>query len=317
MTTNKKPARSALGRGLSALISAKPVAVGNAALAQPTPAVIETEKGSHAVKYLNLLDILPGRSQPRHDFDEAELKELAESIKTLGVLSPILVRATTQADAVSPYEIIAGERRWRASKIAGLREVPAIVSEVSDKEALEIGLVENVQRAQLNPLEEARGYQRLMDEFSLTQKDIAERVGKDRTSVANSLRLLKLPQEVLDLLLSEKITMGHAKAILTVREPAAQASLARKVVSEGLSVRALEGIVSRVVVLDAGKITPAAKKPQTQESRPLYILEAIDRLRNVLGTKVEIKHQASGKGRIEIEYFSDQELDRLLEKISG
>lgn len=322
----KKPARNVLGRGLSALISAAPVSVvpsrinqdahpkremaapkvqGSAALSiEPETAPV----GDAGVKYVPIAKVVPNPKQPRRDFKEQELKELSDSIKTLGVLQPVLVRKT----AGDTFEIVAGERRWRAATAARLTQLPVIIRDLSDRETLEISIVENVQREDLNPVEEALGYQRLVDEFNLSQKDVADKVGKDRASVANLLRLLKLPQEVLALLKDGQITVGHAKAILSVREPAAQISLAKKVIAESLSVRALEAIVSRAVVLEAGR------KPKTGQGRVQArsaFPEVVDRLRNILGTKVSIIHSPAGRGRVEIEYFSEQELDRLVEII--
>lgn len=261
------------------------------------------------VDYLPIKDLTSNPGQPRQVFDEGELDQLADSIKTLGVLQPVLVRP--RKGLSGQYEIVAGERRWRAATKAELSYIPVIIRDMSDREALELGIVENVQRADLSPLEEARAYKRLIEEFSLSQKEVAAKVGKDRASIANYIRLLKLPHDVLDLLRTEKISIGHAKAILTVKEPGAQLSLARKVVKEGLSVRALEAIVSRVVVLDRNR----KKKKGTELSSKTDFPEALELLRRALGTKVAIKHKRSGKGKIEIDYFSEAELDRIVSKI--
>lgn len=324
---SKKPGRNVLGRGLSALISAAPVSVvpsrinpetapkrdtfapkveGSAALSIAP----ETKEGGEAgVRYVPLAKVIPNPKQPRREFKEQELKELSDSIKTLGVLQPVLVRKT----AGETFEIVAGERRWRAAGLAQLPQLPVIIRDLSDRETLEISIVENVQREDLNPVEEALGYQRLVDEFNLSQKDVADKVGKDRASVANLLRVLKLPTEVLNFLKDGQISVGHAKAIVSVREPAAQISLAKKVIAESLSVRALEAIVSRAVVLEgAGKKTKSQQgRVQARSAFP----EVVDRLRNILGTKVSIIHSPAGRGRVEIEYFSEQELDRLVEII--
>lgn len=371
-----KQTRSALGRGLSSLISSKPVSVvppaandasasntvslnsgflnhydGSAALesaagdinssrsteggaadvAAPATrasdsrisleAAARPESGStsEGVRYLSVSDLVANRDQPRKEFDETELRELSDSIKTLGVLQPILVRAqTTDAEPGKNrgYEIVAGERRFRAAQLAGLTQVPVIIRHLSEREVVEIALVENVQRADLSPLEEARGYNRLCEEFGLTQREIAERVGKDRATIANFLRLLALPPLILDLIRKGDISMGHAKAIMTVREPAVQVNLAKKIVAEGLSVRAIEAIVARSVVLPntSSKSKDAAKHPTTITPEVAAI---IDRLRGRLGTKVSVSHHVSGKGKIEIEYFSVSELERLIELIGG
>jgi ParB family transcriptional regulator, chromosome partitioning protein len=262
------------------------------------------------VRYLPLDKIGPNPFQPRKFFDDSELQELAASIRAMGVLQPILVRPPRiKGDEL--FEIVAGERRWRAARLASLSQVPVIIRQIGDKGSLEIALVENVQRANLNPIEEAEAYQNLVDEFSLNQQQISERVGKDRATVANYLRLLKLPQEAIELIRTEKLSMGHAKAILTVREPAVQLSLAKRCVSEGLSVRAVEDIVSRVVVLDAPK--KGQQRKQAQGEVAAVIAEVTDKLRNALGTKVSVSHRKTGRGRIEIEYFSEQELERLMD----
>jgi ParB family chromosome partitioning protein len=223
----------------------------------------------------------------------------------LGVLQPILVRPWAGG-----YQIVAGERRFRASIRAGLSQVPVIIKDLTDRETFEVALVENVQRLNLNPLEEARGYQRLMDEFNLSAQEVAARVGKDRATVANLVRILKLPTAVLEYLREGLITVGHAKAILTVKEPAAQTSLAQKVIDETLSVRALEAIVSREVILDEPKRVRGAKSVETSE-----FPEIEERLRNNLGTKVAIRRSKKG-GAIELHFFSDSELDRLIDILS-
>lgn len=327
----KTQPRSVLGRGLSALISSAPVplsravevehgssTVPNAVLAGRTERVEAVEPGpsagspgsAHGVTFLSVGKLIPNPKQPRQDFSESELSELADSIRTLGVLQPILVRPST-ANSGS-FEIVAGERRWRASQRAGLLEVPVIVKDLTDKETLEISIVENVQRENLNPVEQAIAYQRLLQEFNLGQQEVAERVGKDRASVANFLRLLKLPAEVLELVRKGELSTGHAKAILSVKEPTAQTSLARKVLKEDLSVRDLEAIVSRVVVLDSGR-RAKGKGAGAGEDSPFP--EVVDRLRGALATKVSLKHGKAGAGRIEIEYFSEAELDRLVEHL--
>ena len=332
LKNQKKPARSALGRGLSSLISApavsvvpptetpspQPLVVGQAALAAvPVESVVAGSDmiEGRAVHFVPVDKIVNNPAQPRQRFADDEIAELAGSIKTLGVLQPVLLRPCS-GEREGLYEIVAGERRWRASKLAGLTQVPALIKEMDDLETLEVALVENVQRSNLNPVEEAQGYQRLIDEFRLGQKEVAERVGKDRASVANYLRLLTLPQGVLKLLQEGAITMGHAKAILTVKEPTAQINLAKKAVDEALSVRALEAIVSRTVVLEAPKrpILKGEGRGRTVDGIPV---DVIDRMRNRLGTKVLVKHHRSGRGKIEIEYFSEQELDRLVELICG
>ncbi len=324
-TLKRKNPRKALGRGLSALISTPPVPVAEPAVRSeyfpvesatalqphnPLPESDAQEPRDFVHVQIDKLHNNP--DQPRQQFDVQELKELAASITTMGVLQPILVRPLPLgATGEQHYQIVAGERRWRAAKEAGLTHVPVLIKDLDERETLEIALVENVQRNDLNPVEEAKAYQRLVEQYNLTQEEVAEKVGKDRASVANFLRLLKLPQEVIDLLSDESISMGHAKVIMTVREPAVQRSLAKKVVDEQLSVRKLEEIVAGVVVLDA------KNREGRKKSREIAFPEVIDRLRQSLGTKVAIKHQRSGKGKIEISYFSEDELDRIVDLLSN
>lgn len=297
----------ALGRGLSALVSsAAPVSVVKPQMPENIGESTSVAEQSTGVLFVDVGRITANPDQPRHDFPEAEIIELSDSIRSLGVLQPILVRPVA-----SGYQIVAGERRFRAAIRAGLTQVPVIAKELSDKETFEIALVENVQRLNLNPLEEARGYQRLMDEFNFTAQEVSDRVGKDRATVSNLVRVLKLPPSVQDMLREGKISVGHAKAILTVKEPAAQASLAVKVIEEGLSVRALEAIVSREVVLDTPK---KGRISGVSVQAPAYP-EVEERLRNAVGTKVTIKKTKQG-GTIELHFFSDSELDRLIDILS-
>lgn len=313
----KKPAKMGLGRGLSALVStAAPVSVTpptiiSAPRSEPVNSNdVYFEGGERAVTFLPLTQIQPNPTQPRTEFSEQEIAELSESIRTLGVLQPILVRSNEQG---SGYQIIAGERRYRAATRAGLSQVPVLIKELSDKETLEVAIVENVQRQNLNPVEEAKGYQRLMDEFSLTSQEVAERVGKDRATVSNLTRILKLPTVVQEMVRDGRITVGHAKAILTVKEPVAQISLANKVIAENLSVRALESIVSRDVVLESPRKV-SAQTVAKRDAEPQHP-ELEERLRNALGTKVSI-HKTSRGGSIELHFFSDAELDRLVDILS-
>jgi ParB family chromosome partitioning protein len=320
----KKPGRSALGRGLSALVSATAVPVEAVAPAASEPqagvkpsnadtVTTYPQASAHvdsSAKSMNLMSISQLRAnpqQPRQDFSDQEIAELADSIKTLGVLQPILVRPLTGAPTAT-FQIVAGERRFRAAIRAGLSQVPVMIKDLSDKETLEIGIVENVQRQGLNPIEEALGYQKLIDEFSLTANEVAERVGKDRATVANTTRLLKLPPQIQEMLRDGRISVGHAKAILTVREPNAQINLANKIIAESLSVRAIESIVARDVVLEAPKkdVVNVMRK-----DRAAAYPELEERLRNALGTKVSIHRKRKG-GSIELHFFSDDELDRLV-----
>jgi ParB family chromosome partitioning protein len=321
-----KKGRVALGRGLSALISSTPVNI------RPTSEVQDDNSGAVAnspqgdtpqepanPRFLDRDLIIPNPAQPRKVFEEKDLAELAESIKTLGVLQPVMVRPA-KGENQGKYEIVAGERRWRASERAGLSQVPVIIRDLTDLESLEIALVENVQRANLNPIEEAKGYQNLMDQFSLGQQEVADRVGKDRATVANILRIIKLPDEVQALISSGALSLGHAKALLSVKDGRAQVSFAKKAVEEALSVRALETLVSQSAPLDGSKRAAmfgleegiAGKNKKGGTAFP----DIVDQLRRKLGTKVMIRHQNNGRGRIEIEYFSEAELGRIVESLA-
>jgi len=267
------------------------------------------------VKIVKVEQVKPNLNQPRKLFNQDELKELTESIRAYGLLQPILVRYVG-----GNYEIVAGERRWRAAIEAGLKEIPVIVKELSEKETVEIALIENLQRSQLSPIEEARGYRYLMEQFDLTQEEVAEAVGKNRATVANSLRLLKLPLELMTLIENGKLPLGHAKVLLSVRDEIAQSNLAAKVVEDGLSVRELEQMVARAKVLESRETIPAGKRAHLSspsiKSTPVYSA-VTDRLRNALGTKVRIIVRDQGRGTIEIEYFSESELDGIVDKIVG
>ncbi len=317
----KKNTRMALGRGLSALVStAAPVVVpvqvrepiSNADVASATSSAQAPKEEGEGVTYLDVSQIIANPTQPRQEFSEQEISELTESIKAFGVLSPILVRPYAGG-----YQIVAGERRFRASNRAGLTKIPVIIRDLGERETLEIAMVENIQRQSLNPIEEAKGYQRLIEDFSMTVQEVAERVGKDRATVANIARVLKLPAVVQDMVRDGRITLGHAKAILTVKEPVAQISLANKVIAENLTVRAIEAIVSREVVFDGPKKTSSGDETSSDRSSersseiPAYP-ELEERLRNALGTKVTIRKSRKG-GAIELHYFSDAELDRLVQ----
>jgi len=277
-----------------------------------SPSRTETSD-SRVPTVLPLSEIDNTPEQPRKHFSEEEIIELSESIKVHGILQPVLVRPKN-----GRYEIVAGERRCRAAKLAGLTEVPVIVKDLDEQETLKISLVENIQRQDLDAIEEAIGYQRLIQEFRLTQDQVAAATGKNRASIANALRLLKLPEAVRTMIVQRNLSFGHAKVILSVREPAVQLNLARKAVEEGLSVRQLEAIVSRVVVLDANKrakkVGPTANGNNMDV--PSFVRETIDNLRNLFGTKIKMRHSEKGSGTIEIEYFSEQELDRILDLMS-
>ena len=245
----------------------------------------------------------PNRTQPIKQFDEDALVELSESIKQFGILQPLLV-----SDKGDYYEIIAGERRWRAAKLAGLKEVPVIIKEFNDQQVVEISLIENIQREDLNPIEEAMAYKRLINEFKLKQDSIAERVSKSRTAVTNSLRLLKLDERVQQMLIDEMISAGHARAILAIPDKDKQASVAMKVFDEKLSVRETEKLVKHIVEPPKKK---AEKQVNTAEDAIYESLE--EKMKGIVGTRVFIHRKKNNKGKIEIEYYSRDELERIIE----
>ena len=245
----------------------------------------------------------PNRTQPRKQFDEDALVELSESIKQFGILQPLLV-----SDKGDYYEIIAGERRWRAAKLAGLKEVPVIIKEFNDQQVVEISLIENIQREDLNPVEEAMAYKRLIDEFHLKQDEIAERVGKSRTAVTNAMRLLKLSEKVQQMLIDEMITAGHARAILSIADKEKQESIAMKVFDEKLSVRETEALVKRM--LEPPK---TAKKSKFSSAEDAIYESLEEKMKSIMGTRVQIHRKKNDKGKIEIEYYSKDELERIID----
>ena len=257
--------------------------------------------------FLKLSSIEPNRDQPRNEFKEDSLLELAESMKEYGVLQPLLVQKKGDF-----YEIIAGERRWRAAKLADLKEVPVVIREYTKQQSMEIALIENVQREDLNPIEEAKAYQRLMQEFSLKQEEIAARVAKNRVTITNSMRLLKLDERVQDMLIQNQITGGHARALLSVEDPELQFQLAGKIVAESLSVREVEKLVKSL----SKKKEPKEKKEE-DVSLSLIFRELEDRMKSAMGTKVSINRKDKNKGRVEIEYYSEAELERIVELIES
>ncbi len=297
----KKTKRKALGRGLEALI---PRDHGNR-LSLAGQEQSEQQKTGFLECPLNRLH--PNEGQPRQGFDPEKLRELTESVKAHGVLQPILVRQLPDG-----YQIVAGERRWRAAKMAGLEKVPVVVKELSPSEELEASLIENIQREDLNPIEEAEAYQQLIDEHGLTQEAVARKVGKQRSSVANLLRLLRLPAEVKTFLLTGQIGMGHARAILGMVGSRAQASLARRVVDQQLSVRQCEALVRAV---PSAKKTKASARASAAAHSPDE-LRLIESLQRRLGTKIDLKPGKKG-GKMVIHYFTSGDLDRIIQVIEG
>ena len=260
-------------------------------------------KPGEPVQIVKLTKVEPSREQPRKQFDADALQELAESIKQFGVLQPLLVQKKEDY-----YEIIAGERRWRASKLAGLKEVPVIVKEFTEQEAVEISLIENIQREDLNPIEEAMAYKRLMEEFHLKQDAIAERVSKSRTAVTNSMRLLKLDDRVQQMLIDEMISTGHARALLALESKDAQAEAAVKVFDEKLSVRETERLVKELL----NPVQKKEEKPKNQAEELVY-KNLEEKIKQIIGSKVAINRRTDNKGKIEIEYYSQEELERIVE----
>lgn len=285
-----------LGKGLDALIPVSSDVKGN----KKSNTSLEKEKGSETLVKITMVE--PNREQPRKTFDEDALNELAESIKQFGLLQPILVQ-----DRKSYYEIIAGERRWRAAKIAGLKEVPVIIKNLTDQEIVEISLIENIQRENLNPIEEALAYKKLLNEFHLKQEEVAERVSKSRTAVTNSMRLLKLEEKVQKMVVEELITTGHARALLGIEDGEQQIACAQKIIDEKLSVRDVEKLVKNIN-------KPVKEKKVFKEKNTDFIYEDIEeKLKLSLGTKVSVSAKENGAGKIEIEFYSSDDLERLLE----
>ena len=303
-----------LGRGLDALIPAKKTAEKPAAdksvvkteKNKPDPSKPEQEKEKAGALEIKISAIEPNRSQPRKKFEEDALIELSESIKQYGVLQPLLV-----SDKKDYYEIIAGERRWRAAKLAGLKKVPVIVKEFTDQQEFEISLIENLQREDLNPIEEAQAYKKLLEDYHLRQDEVAERVSKSRTAITNSMRLLKLDEKVQQMLIDDMISSGHARAILPLPTEQ-QVTLANKVFDEKLSVRETEKLVR--TILEPQK--PKKEKVINLSEQAVY--ESLEeKMKGILGTKVSINRKKNNKGKIEIEYYSKDELERIIDLINS
>lgn len=286
-----------LGKGLDSLIPSS-AAVTNKADVKPG------DKPEAPDTFVDINLVEPNREQPRKHFDEDALQELSESIKQYGLIQPILVQ-----DRKTYYEIIAGERRWRASKMAGLKKVPVIIRNLSEQEIVEISLIENIQREDLNPIEEAQAYKRLLEEFHLKQDEVAERVSKSRTAVTNSLRLLKLCDEVQQMIISNMLSTGHARAIISVEDPEEQYTLAQKIFDEKMSVREVEKYIKGM-----GKsVKPKKKKNESLEA--IYD-STEEKLKQALGTKVQItSRDKEGSGKIDIEFYSHDDFERIIEKL--
>lgn len=307
MTGKKGGLGRGLGRGLDAMISDSSKPRQEEKKIEKSAAKEQGGDSKDKVIMVKIAQVEPSRKQPRKQFDEDALLELAESIKQFGVLQPLLVQKKEDY-----YEIIAGERRWRASKLAGIKEIPVMVKDFSDQEAVEISLIENIQRENLNPIEEAAAYKRLMEEFHLKQDTIAERVSKSRTAVTNSMRLLKLDERVQQMLIDEMLSTGHARALLAIEDKNAQYAAAVKVFDEKLSVRETEKLVKEL-------LNPVSKKEEkTEDSAQDLIYQKLEeKIKGIIGSKVAIHRKNKDKGRIEIEYYSQEELERIVELLES
>ena len=295
MATKKR----GLGKGIDSIIP-------KGAAVKPVSEGAETPDGTEENKVvrIKITKIERDKDQPRKNFNEDELNELADSIKEHGIFQPLIVQKKDDY-----YEIVAGERRWRAAKIAGLKEVPCIINDYSDQEKMEIQLIENIQRESLNPIEEAAAYKRLLTEFNLKQDELAERIGKNRTTITNSMRLLNLNEEVQNMIIDEKITPGHARALLAIDDSEQQYQIAQQVFDEKLSVRDTEKLVKSY-----GK--PKKEKKLTPEALQLIYHKLEDQIRESIGAKVTINPKDEKKGKIEIEYYSQNELEEIVGKIA-
>lgn len=290
-------AKKGLGKGLDSLITTK----------IEKPVVTNTTDNENGAVLVNITKVEPNREQPRKKFDEDALLELSESIKQFGVLQPLLVQ-----DRTSYYEIIAGERRWRAAKMAGVKEVPVIIMNLTEKEIMEISLIENIQREDLNPIEEAQAYKRLLTEFNLKQDEVAERVSKSRTAVTNAMRLLKLNEKVQQMLIEEMLTTGHARALLAIEDEEKQYEAAQKIFDEKLSVRDTEKLVKNI---QNEKNADSIEKNKIDPQLIAVYKDLEEQMKCILGTKVFINPKDEKKGKLEIEYYSQDELDRIIDLI--
>ncbi|MCM1567977.1 MAG: ParB/RepB/Spo0J family partition protein [Roseburia sp.] len=296
-----------LGKGLDSLI---PNAVGETKKKEMkvTETSVDSPEGKAAKgpeTIVKITKVEPNRKQPRKNFDEDALQELSDSIKQFGMIQPILVQ-----DRKDHYEIIAGERRWRAAKLAGLKEIPVIIRDYTEQEIVEISLIENIQREDLNPIEEAQAYKRLLEEFNLKQDEVAERVSKSRAAVTNSIRLLKLTDEVQQMVIDEMISTGHARALVAVENPEEQYSLAQRIFDEKLSVRDVEKLMKNLH-------KPAKPKKLDDKTLQAIYQDIEEKLKNKLSTKVSVTSKGNGAGKIEIEFYNHEDLDRLLDMIGN
>ena len=293
--------KKGLGKGLDSLIPDNRSSKASEKPEKKEPSHVEEMKTGEQMMKINMVE--PNREQPRRNFEEDALLELADSIKQFGVLQPLIVRKRNDY-----YEIIAGERRWRAAKIAGIKEVPVIIKDYNEQEVVEIALIENIQRENLNPIEEAMAFKKLLEEYHLKQDEVAERVSKSRTAVTNSMRLLKLNEKVQQMIIDDMISTGHARALLAIDDLEQQYILANKIFDEKLSVRETEKLIKEL------KNPKKAKEKKKVENSFIYT-DLEDKMKEVFGTKVHVAVKGKGKGKIEIEYYSDDELERMFDMI--
>lgn len=289
-----------LGKGLDSLIPAA------APKADSAEAEVKKEDNAQGI-YVKITKVEPNREQPRKNFDEDALQELADSIKQYGIVEPLIVQ-----DRKTHYEIIAGERRWRAAKLAGLKEVPVIIRNYTEQEIVEISLIENIQREDLNPIEEAQAYKRLLTEFNLKQDEVAERVSKSRTAVTNSMRLLKLCDEVQQMIIDDMITTGHARALISIEDPEEQYTIAQKIFDEKLSVRDVEKLVKNL-----NKPEKVKKEPVEDKALEAVYQDLEEKLKQSLGTKVSIASKGNGSGKLEIEFYTHDDLEKITDLLTG
>ena len=299
-----------LGRGLSNLIPTDDTTEDvspKASKQTKTGAVTKTEVVKKVEQTLNINRIEPNKNQPRKEFNEDALQELADSIKQFGVIEPLVV-----VKRKGYYELIAGERRWRAARLAGLKEVPVVIKDYDDQQIVEIALIENIQREDLNPIEEAHAYERLIQEFNLTQDEVAERVSKSRTTVTNALRLLKLTEKVQQMLIDDMLSTGHVRALITITEPQLQYETAMYIFDKKLSVRETESYVKKLL-----NKKPKEKTSEKEDPELSFLYKAIEnRLKESIGTKTTIKAKTKDSGKIEIEYYSQEDLERITQLLA-
>ena len=303
MTAAKK---SGLGKGIDSMGIDALIPTKSRRIVQKKTEIVNEDVSRETLININLIE--PNKEQPRKYFNDDALQELSDSIKQIGIIQPLILQKRNKY-----YEIIAGERRWRAAKLAGLKEVPAIIKDYTEKEIVEVALIENIQREDLNPIEEAKAYQRLVKEYNLKQDEVAERVAKSRVTVTNSMRLLKLGERVQEMIIEEMISSGHARALLSIDDEELQYQLAIKIFDEKLTVRETESLVKKVIY-DLENPVEEVEEEDTSNIDAIY-REIEENMKNIIGSKVKIKRKNNDKGKIEIEYYNQEDLERLYDMI--